>query len=73
MGDPYNTNLAFLVVLVSFEGKLRDAAAVPSVWVIPARKLAPFIKKYRTRNVISRARVEASGTRFRAAWHLVAR
>ncbi|PYN92803.1 MAG: hypothetical protein DMD91_31575 [Candidatus Rokuibacteriota bacterium] len=61
------------LALVSFEGKIREPEAVPNVWVIPARKVAPFLRKYRTRTVISRAAVEAEGTRFRAAWHLVAR
>lgn len=61
------------LALVSFEGRIREAEAVPSVWVIPARKIAPFLRKYRTRTVISRAAVEAKGARFRAAWHLVAR
>ena len=61
------------LALVSFEGQLRTPSAIPSVWVIPARKMAPFIKKYRTRTVISRSRVEKNGARFRDAWHLVAR
>jgi hypothetical protein len=61
------------LALVSFEGKIRESDAVPSVWVVPARKVAPFLRKYRTRTVISRAAVEAEGRRFRAAWHLVVR
>jgi len=59
------------LVLVSFEGKIREPAQPPSAWVIPARRLSPFLRKYRTRTVISRAAVEAEGRRFRDAWHLV--
>ena len=53
------------LALVCFEGRLRDPMLVPSVWVIPARKLAPFIRKYTTRTVISRAAVRDQGGRFR--------
>ena len=62
-----------ILALVSFEGKIRESAAPPSVWVIPARKASPFLRRYRTRTVISRAAVEAEGARFREAWHLLAR
>lgn len=62
-----------VLVLVSFEGQVRDPQAVPSVWVIPAQKLAPFIRKYKTRTVISRAAVRSGAVRFRDAWHWVAR
>jgi len=68
-----------VLVLVSFEGQIRNPKAVPSVWVVPARKLAPFIRKYPPpprkviRTVISRAAVKARGGHFRDAWHLVAR
>ena len=61
------------LALVCFEGKIRESAATPSVWIVPAQKIARFLRKYRTRTVISRAAVEAEGTRFREAWHLVAR
>jgi hypothetical protein len=60
------------LVLVSFEGKIREPESVPSVWVIPARLITPFMKKYKTRTVISRATVEAKGARFRNAWSSVA-
>ena len=61
------------LALVSFEGKIRESGATPSVWIVPAQKVAPFLRKYRTRTVISRAAVETKGKRFREAWHLVAR
>lgn len=59
------------LVLVSFEGRIRDLAQVPSVWVVPARELAPFLRTYRTRAVISRAAMRAEGSRFRGAWALL--
>lgn len=61
------------LALVSFEGKIRESATPPRVWVIPARKVPPFLRKYRTRTVISRAAVEAHGADFREAWHLLAK
>jgi hypothetical protein len=61
------------LALVSFEGKIREAGASPSVWIVPARKMVPFLRKYRTRTVISRAAEEGPGRRFRDAWDLVAR
>jgi hypothetical protein len=61
------------LVLVSFEGQIRDPKAAPSVWVIPARNVATFIRKYKTRTVISRAAVKERGARFRDAWHWLAR
>jgi hypothetical protein len=61
------------LALVSFEGKIRDFEAIPSVWIIPAQEAASFIRKYRTRTVISRTAVETGGRRFLGAWHLIAR
>src|SRR5688572_25898541 len=48
------------LALVSFEGKIADPEAVPSVWVIPARELAPLLRRYATRTVVSRAAVRAT-------------
>ena len=59
------------LVLVSFEGRIGELSQVPSVWVVPARELAPFMRTYRTRKVISRAALRAEGTRYRDAWLLL--
>jgi hypothetical protein len=67
------THNRHFLAIVSFEGKIREPASPPSVWVIPARKATPFLRKYRTRTVISRAAVEAHAVRFREAWHLLAK
>ena len=58
-------------VLVSFEGKITDPLSPPSAWVIPANELAQFIRKYKTRTVISRADVKANGQYFLHAWSLI--
>ena len=42
--------------------------AVPSVWIIPSDELEGFIIQYRTRKVISRARVATQGEKYRQAW-----
>ena len=61
------------MVLVSFEGKIRDSRVPPNVWIIPAKKVPPFLRKYTTRTVICRAAVQDKGKLFREAWHLVAK
>jgi hypothetical protein len=59
------------LVLVSFEGRIGELGQVPSVWVIPATELTPFLRIYQTRTVISRARLRAEGVQFRDAWPLL--
>lgn len=59
------------LVLLSFEGRIVELDQVPSVWVIPARELAPFLRKYQTRTVISRAAIRSEGARFKDAWPLL--
>jgi hypothetical protein len=58
-------------VLVSFEGKIIDPLFSPSAWIIPSNELEPFIRKYKTRTVISRAVVKAKGQYFLHAWSLI--
>ena len=58
-------------VLVSFEGKIEDPHALPSVWVIPANKLEPFIRKYKTRIVISRSMMTNQGKQYLHNWSLI--
>ena len=59
------------LALVSFEGRIADVNQMPSVWVVPARELAPFLRTYKTRTVVSRAALRAEGGRFRDAWPLL--
>jgi hypothetical protein len=59
------------LVLVSFEGRIAELGQVPSVWVVPARALPPFLRAYKTRTVISRAAIRAEGARFQDAWTLL--
>ena len=55
-------------ILLTFDGNISDPLAIPSVWVIPSNKLAPFIKRYQTRSVISRSLVINNGTEFHNNW-----
>ena len=55
-------------VFLSFEGKIGVPDAAPSVWIIPASELRPFVKEYPTRTVVVRARVRSKGQRFEQAW-----
>lgn len=59
------------LVLVSFEGQIVNPSSCPSVWVVPARRLGSFMRKYRVRKVISRAAIKDQGRRYRDAWHLL--
>ena len=58
-------------VLVSFEGKITDPLTPPAAWIIPANELAQFIRKYKTRSVISHADMKAKGQNFLHAWTLI--
>ena len=55
-------------ILLTFDGNISDPLVIPSVWVIPSNKLAPFIKRYQTRSVISRSLVINNGTEFHNNW-----
>lgn len=58
-------------ILISFEGKIADPHSLPSAWIIPANKLGQFIRKYKTRTVISRAEVKSKGQDYLHAWSLI--
>jgi hypothetical protein len=58
-------------ILVSFEGRIKDPLTPPSVWVFPSTDLKDFIIEYRTRKVVSRARVKADGEKYLQAWSLI--
>ena len=59
------------VVLVSYEGRIEDPTFMPSVWVIPHKKIGRFIKQYRKRKNVSRARIQKNGEKFLNAWDLL--
>ena len=60
-----------IYMLVCFEGNIADPLFPPSAWIIPSKELDPFIKPYKTRTVISRARVKADGRDFLHKWSLI--
>ena len=62
---PDNHYYAFL----TFNGRIDRPDTPPDVWIVPANKLEPLIKRYKTRSVVSRARVRSEGAGYRQAWH----
>jgi len=77
VADPYDwpadnikiiNNPNHFYILLSFEGRITDPLASPSVWIMPSNEIEPFIKQYKTRVVISRKLVKRDGDRFRNAW-----
>src|SRR5919108_4156671 len=56
------------LVLVSFEGQMANPRTVPSVWVVPANEITPFIKSYEVRKVIGRSMIRAQGATYLQAW-----
>jgi hypothetical protein len=56
------------VVLVSYEGKIHDPSIAPSVWVVPGEVIGTFIKQYKGRCVVSRARLLKEGIIFKNGW-----
>ena len=59
------------IALVCFEGKIENPEQTPSVWVIPSQNIERFIKKYKTRTVVSRALVTKNGVQYKHAWSLI--
>jgi hypothetical protein len=55
-------------VFLTFEGKITDPQTSPSVWIIPSDKIQPFIKRYRTRSVVSRSLIVNNGSKYRDNW-----
>jgi len=55
-------------VLLSFEGKISDPLAGPSVWIIPSTQIRQFVKPYRTRSVVARALIKENAGNFKNAW-----
>ncbi len=77
VADPYDwpadnidiiNNPNHFYALLSFEGKIEDPLANPSVWIIPSNEIGRFMKQYKTRANVSRALVKRDGNSFRNAW-----
>jgi hypothetical protein len=56
------------IVLVSYEGRIHDPSTVPSVWVVPGKVIGTFIKQYKGRRVVSRAKLLKEGVVFKGGW-----
>jgi hypothetical protein len=57
-----------ICIFLTFEGKITDPKINPSVWIIPSDKIQPFIKRYRTRSVVSRSLIVNNGRKYRDNW-----
>jgi hypothetical protein len=56
------------VVLVSYEARIHDPSAAPSVWIVPGHELVEFIRQYKGRRVVSRSLMQKQGKRYKDAW-----
>jgi hypothetical protein len=59
------------VVLVSYEARIHDPSAAPSVWIVPGNELIEFIRQYRGRRVVSRSLIQKLGERYKDAWQIL--
>lgn len=69
-------NLHF-IALVSFQGRIRAFDQMPWAWIVPSVELGDFLSVYAKksvhgeRRVVSRAKLNKTGGRFRDAWPLL--
>lgn len=56
---------------VSFEGQIGDPSRSPEIWIVPSFAVTGFIKDYRTRSVVSRAKSRSEGGEYYRAWRLI--
>jgi len=60
------------VVLVSFEGRIADPTAMPSVWVVPYVELKTYFREYHGGRLnVSRSDILERGGEYLNAWHLI--
>ncbi len=60
------------VVLVSFEGRIADPTAMPSVWVVPYVELKTYFREYHGGRLnVSRSDILEGGGEYLNAWHLI--
>ena len=61
------------LVFVSFLNKISDYTVSPEVYVVPSKRLAPFVyhSPNGRRHVLQLSRMRKDGKQFRDAWHLV--
>lgn len=60
------------IVLICYYNKIDAIEALPEAWVIPSKKLAPFI--YHApggRKVVPRSKLMQEGEEFKSAWLLI--
>ena len=59
------------IILVSYEGQIKDPTFTPNVWIIPSGKIKSFEKQYATRKNISRPLIVNKGDKYLHAWELI--
>ena len=59
------------IILVSYEGQIKDPTFTPNVWIIPSGKIKSFEKQYATRKNISRPLIVNKGDKYLQAWELI--
>jgi hypothetical protein len=60
-------------VFVSFLGRIEQHAVMPEVYVVPSRRLAPYVyhSPNGKRHVLQLSRMRKDGKQFRDAWDLL--
>lgn len=61
------------LVFVSFLGKIGDHSVAPEVYIVPSKRLAPFVyhSPNGKRHVLQLSRMRKDGTTFQDAWDLL--
>jgi hypothetical protein len=62
-----------IYAFLTFEGKITDPKANPSVWIIPSDRLEPYIRRFATRSVVSRSLLINNGGEYQDNWKYLAR
>src|SRR5262245_29930522 len=55
----------------SLEKRIDKPDEVPSVWIVPARRITEFVRSYKSRKVVSRSDIVAKGGSYRDRWNLI--
>jgi len=61
------------LVFVSFIGKIADYSIIPEVYIVPSKRLGPFVyhSPNGKRRVLQLSRMRKDGAEFRDAWYLL--
>ena len=70
---PDSPKASHFVVMVSYEGKIKDPSELPRCWIVPHTNYLPLVKTASTGTLkyISRKRVHSDLSEFENAWNLI--